>query len=45
MIDMIRHLRFGIKDNVYDTFRLHFHWDAEDKKIVIGHCGAHLDQR
>lgn len=24
-------------------FRLHYHADAEGKKIVIGHCGEHLD--
>jgi len=26
-----------------ETLRIHFEWDARRNKIVIGHCGAHLD--
>lgn len=42
-VEMTRHLKHGVKDTVADTLRLHFHWDAQSKKIVIGHCGKHLD--
>ncbi len=39
---MPRHLKLGVKDSITDTLRVHFHWDADDKKLVIGHCGEHL---
>lgn len=40
---MFAHLKIGTKDSVAETLRIHFHWDATDDKIVIGHCGPHLD--
>lgn len=40
---MERHLKIGVKDSVAETFRLHFHWDGTARRIVIGHCGKHLD--
>lgn len=40
---MEKHIKDGVKDSVADTLRIHFEWIAEDKKIVIGHCGKHLD--
>jgi polyhydroxyalkanoate synthesis regulator phasin len=40
---MEKHLRDNVNPSVVETIRVHFHWDAEDRKIVIGHCGAHLD--
>lgn len=40
---MPRHLKIGVKDSVAETLRVHFHWDGTEKKIVIGHCGKHLD--
>lgn len=41
---MVRHLRIGVKvDSLAETWRLHFHWDGDKKKIVIGHSGRHLD--
>jgi hypothetical protein len=40
---MEKHLKIGVKDSVYETLRIHFHWIAEKKLIVIGHCGKHLD--
>lgn len=43
LIYMEDHLKLGHKDSVYETMRTHFHWDADDEKIVIGHCGPHLD--
>jgi hypothetical protein len=42
-VEMMKHLKIGVKDSTAETWRLHFHWDAEEKKIVIGHCGKHLD--
>ena len=39
---MGRHLRLGVKSDTQETLRIHFHWDAEAKRIVVGHCGAHL---
>lgn len=40
---MEKHLKIGVSDNAADTLRVHFEWLAEDKQIVIGHCGRHLD--
>jgi hypothetical protein len=42
-VEMWRHIRIGVKPSVSETLRVHFHWDVANKKIVIGHCGAHLD--
>lgn len=42
-IEMMRHLKLGVKDSVDKTFRAHFHWDPGAKRIVLGHCGKHLD--
>ncbi|MCC7387319.1 MAG: hypothetical protein IT431_00980 [Phycisphaerales bacterium] len=44
-IPMMAHLKIGVKDSVAETFRCHFHWDAEDRVVVIGHCGKHLDHK
>jgi hypothetical protein len=38
---MERHLKIGVKDSIAETWRLHF--EPIDGKIVIGHCGKHLD--
>jgi len=43
VIEMMTHLKIGIKDSAAETLRIHFEWIAEEKKIVIGHCGPHLD--
>jgi dsDNA-binding SOS-regulon protein len=40
---MDKHLKIGTADNQADTLRIHFEWVAEEKRIVIGHCGKHLD--
>lgn len=39
------HLRIGAGDGGGETLRIHFEWDPEDKCIIIGHCGRHLDHR
>lgn len=40
---MEKHLKHGVKDSFAETFRIHFEWMADEKIIVIGHCGKHLD--
>lgn len=42
-IEMWKHLKIGNKPSVAETLRIHFEWDAQRNKIVIGHCGVHLD--
>ncbi|WP_404838205.1 hypothetical protein [Aeromonas media] len=42
-IAMFRHLKFGTSRNPDETLRVHFHIDSEQKIIVIGYCGPHLD--
>lgn len=44
-VEMMAHLRIGTKPSRHETWRCHFYWDAEDDKIVIGHCGEHLDHK
>lgn len=40
---MEKHLRLGVKESISKTLRVHFAWLADEKRIVIGHCGKHLD--
>jgi hypothetical protein len=40
---MEKHLRHGVKDSAATTLRVHFEWFADEAKIVIGHCGKHLN--
>jgi len=40
---MEKHLKSGVKDSLAETLRIHFEWVAEEKRLVIGHCGKHLD--
>ncbi len=42
-IEMNKHLKVGVKDSAAETLRIHFEWLADEKRIVIGHCGKHLD--
>lgn len=42
-VEMLPHLKIGVKDSEYETLRIHFMWDAEARVIVIGHCGAHIN--
>jgi hypothetical protein len=44
-IVMMSHLRIGVNDGVAETLRIHFAWDSDDRKIIIGHCGQHLDHK
>lgn len=41
-VSMLRHLKIGVEDDETKTIRVHFHWDGEKKRIVIGYCGPHL---
>lgn len=43
MFLMEKHLKNGVKDSLAETLRIHFEWVAEEKRLVIGHCGKHLD--
>lgn len=40
---MEKHLKYGVKDSLATTLRIHFRWFDAESKIVIGHCGKHLD--
>jgi hypothetical protein len=42
LVEMLRHLKIGVGDDVTKTIRVHFYWDADREKIVIGYCGEHL---
>lgn len=41
-VEMFRHLKIGADDDATRTMRVHFHWDADREKIVIGYCVEHL---
>lgn len=40
---MEKHLKHGVKDSKAETLRIHFEWMPSEKKLVIGHCGKHLN--
>ena len=40
---MEKHLKHGVKDSLAETLRVHFEWLAHEQKIIVGHCGKHLD--
>jgi len=40
---MWRHLKIGVKDSLTETWLCHFEWMPDERRIVIGHCGGHLD--
>jgi|GEM_PF-444480 len=42
-IFMAKHLKCGNKKSIAETLRIHFEWVFEEKRIVIGYCGQHLD--
>lgn len=44
-IEMMKHLKIGVKPSAVETIRIHFEWLANERKIVIGHCGPHLDHK
>lgn len=39
---MWRHLKIGAKDAALESIRVYFDWLADERKILIGHCGEHL---
>lgn len=39
---MWRHLKIGTKDAAEESIRVYFDWIADERKILIGHCGEHL---
>ena len=41
-VEMFSHLKIGVEDDPTRTIRVHFHWDGDRRKIVIGYCGEHL---
>ena len=41
-VEMFRHLKIGVVDDLTQTIRVYFHWDGTRKRIVIGYCGKHL---
>lgn len=41
-IEMWRHLKIGVADDMRLSIRVYFEWIPEERKIVIGHCGEHL---
>lgn len=41
-VEMFRHLKIGIADDPEKTIRVHFHWDHNINKVIIGYCGEHL---
>ena len=42
---MEQHLKNGVKDSEAETLRVYFTWCSASRRIVIGHCGAHLPLR
>lgn len=44
-VEMMKHLKIGVKESIAETLRIHFEWDADERKIIIGHCGPHLDHK
>lgn len=44
-VEMKKHLRIGNGTGTSTCWRCHFKYDADEKKILIGHYGRHLDPR
>ena len=40
---LLKHLKIGKGESPTNGWRCYFDYDAQNKKIVIGHCGKHLD--
>ena len=41
-LKMEQHLKIGIAADTSRTLRCYFAWLADERKLVIGHCGEHL---
>jgi len=39
--DFSKHLKIGTSFDPQRTFRIHFEWDVEDKRVVVHHAGRH----
>lgn len=44
-IFMEQHIKIGVKDSEAETLRIYFAWCSVSRRIIIGHCGAHLPLR
>lgn len=42
-IEMPKHLKIGVKESAAETLRIHFAWLADERKLLIGHCGPHIN--
>jgi len=42
-IEMMKHLKYGVKESALETIRIHFEWVSDEKKVIVGYCGPHLD--
>ncbi|MHB0971622.1 MAG: hypothetical protein ACYC7A_19525 [Thermoanaerobaculia bacterium] len=41
-VEMHQHVKIGVKDSAAETLRIHFAWDSNERKLIVGHCGPHL---
>ena len=44
-IFMEQHIKIGVKASEAETLRIYFAWCSVSRRIIIGHCGAHLPLR
>ena len=44
-VHMPMHLKIGRGDGAGEGIRVHFEWDDESQRVIIGYCGKHLDTR
>lgn len=44
-VQMFAHLKLGHRERSGSTrgLRIHYAWLAHDRKLIVGHCGRHLD--
>ncbi len=40
---MEMHLKDGVKFSDAECLRIHFKWFPDERRLVVGHCGGHLD--
>ena len=41
---MLKHLKIGYLDSPTETLRCHYSWDAEERKLVVGYVGPHIEK-
>lgn len=39
---MEKHLKIGFAENPNETLRIHFEWNKDEERIIIGYCGKHI---